>query len=199
VQAEKLVLEANSAALVTCALRPSGIFGPGKDKLLVPTVAARCRSGMMRFIIGDGTNIFDWTYVGNVAAAHVIAAAALEAGGAAAGQAFFITNDEPIGFWQMLGNIAEGLGYARPSIKLPVWLMMIFAYVALSLGNLLKFTSDLDPTRVRLSSVQRTVSCAKAKKVLGYVPRTSMTDGQALMLESFQHLRKPDSGKQKAS
>ena len=198
-QAEKLVLAANSEALATCALRPSGIFGPGDDKLLVPGVAERAKSGKMRFMIGDGTNLFDWTYVGNVAAAHLNAADKLVPGSAAAGQAFFITNDEPWGFWRMMGDICEGLGYDRPSIKLPVWLMMIVAFITAGLSKVLHFHTDLNPTRVRLSSLQRTVSCAKAKKLLEYKPITGMQEGVDKMLAHFQHLHRQEQGKQKQS
>ena len=72
IQAEKLVLQASGAkgTLATCALRPSGIFGEG-DVTFWPTVAAKAKQGKMRFIIGSGTNLVDFTYVGNVAQAHL--------------------------------------------------------------------------------------------------------------------------------
>lgn len=68
---EKLVLEANGrGGLATVALRPSGIFGEG-DPLLVPKLISRARAGKMKFIVGNGTSLMDWTYVGNVAQAHL--------------------------------------------------------------------------------------------------------------------------------
>lgn len=72
IQAEKLVLEANGAngTLATCALRPSGIFGEG-DVTFWPTVVAKARQGKMKYIIGCGDNLVDFTYVGNVAQAHL--------------------------------------------------------------------------------------------------------------------------------
>ena len=72
IQAEKLVLQANGAqgTLATCALRPSGIFGEG-DVTFWPTVIAKANQGKMRFIIGNGKNLVDFTYVGNVAQAHL--------------------------------------------------------------------------------------------------------------------------------
>ena len=185
-----MVLEANCAELATCALRPSGIFGPGKDRLLIPPLAQRAEAGKMKYIIGSGDNMFEWTYVGNVAAAHVCAADKLEPGNAAAGQAFFVTNDDPELFWGVMGDFCEGLGYPRPSVRLPVWLMMIMAYAALYFGNLLGISVGLNPMRVRVASLQRTLSCAKAKEVLGYKPVTSMQRGKQLTIEHFQHLHK---------
>ncbi|KAI5985360.1 hypothetical protein EDD15DRAFT_2476513 [Pisolithus albus] len=50
---EKIVLEANGkGGLLTVALRPAGVFG----------------------LVGDDNNLFDYTYVGNVAQAHLLAA-----------------------------------------------------------------------------------------------------------------------------
>jgi nucleoside-diphosphate-sugar epimerase len=71
VTGEKLVLEANGrGGLATVALRPSGIFGPG-DQLFVPVTVEKAKQGKMKYIIGDGRNVMDFTYVGNVAQAHL--------------------------------------------------------------------------------------------------------------------------------
>ena len=56
--------------LATCALRPSGIFGE-HDPLFVPSLVNNARKGKMKYIIGKGTNMMEWTYVGNVAQAHI--------------------------------------------------------------------------------------------------------------------------------
>ena len=186
-----MVLAANSPALATCALRPSGIFGPGADRLLVPSIAERAKNGKLKYMIGTGENLFDWTYVGNVAAAHLLAAQRLaEPGSGAAGEAFFVTNDERHTFWGMLGDLAEGLGYERPSVKLPVWLMLVVAYLAAFFGAVFGVKGDLNPTRVRLASVQRTVNVAKAKRVLGYKPAVSLEQGKELTIAGFQHLHR---------
>ncbi|KAM0853084.1 hypothetical protein ACQ4PT_051326 [Festuca glaucescens] len=71
--AEKLVMRANGRdGLLTCCVRPSSIFGPG-DKLLVPSLVAAARAGKSKYIIGDGNNYNDFTYVENVAYGHVCA------------------------------------------------------------------------------------------------------------------------------
>ena len=72
IEAEKLVLAANGQqGLRTIALRPSGIFGEG-DPLFVPSVINNARKGKMKFIIGSGRNLMDFTYVGNVAYSHIL-------------------------------------------------------------------------------------------------------------------------------
>ncbi|KAH9727488.1 3beta-hydroxysteroid-dehydrogenase/decarboxylase isoform 3 [Citrus sinensis] len=117
-QAEALVLFANNIdGLLTCALRPSNVFGPG-DTQLVPLLVNLAKPGWTKFITGSGENMSDFTYVENVAHAHVCAAEALDSRMVSvAGMAFFITNLEPIKFWDFLSIILEGLGYQRYTIR----------------------------------------------------------------------------------
>ncbi|KAL7609743.1 hypothetical protein Lser_V15G10877 [Lactuca serriola] len=85
-----------------------------EQDLLVPSLAA-ARAGKSKFIIGDGTNMYDFTYVENVAHAHVCAERALASDGSAskraAGEAYFITNMQPIKFWEFMSLILVGLGF----------------------------------------------------------------------------------------
>ncbi|GME78922.1 unnamed protein product [Ambrosiozyma monospora] len=73
--AEEMVLRANSFEdkFYTVALRPAGIFGPG-DRQLVPGLRTVLKNGQTKFQVGDNNNLFDWTYAGNVADSHVLAA-----------------------------------------------------------------------------------------------------------------------------
>lgn len=77
-KAEALVLAANGqGGLLTVALRPAGIFGPG-DRQVMAGLYAVYEQGQTRYQIGDNRNLFDWTYVGNVARAHLLAADKLD-------------------------------------------------------------------------------------------------------------------------
>ena len=72
IEAEKIVLAANGRrGLATVALRPSGIFGEW-DRLFVPLLVEKAKQGKMKFIIGSGRNLMEYTYAGNVADAHVL-------------------------------------------------------------------------------------------------------------------------------
>lgn len=96
-EAERLVLNANGRSLLTCALRPSVILGED-DYQLIPSIHACISKGETPFVIGDGDNLYDFTYVGNVADAHVLAIENLMSSRSAAGQAFLISNGEPVTF-----------------------------------------------------------------------------------------------------
>ncbi|KAG0496628.1 hypothetical protein HPP92_001319 [Vanilla planifolia] len=181
-EGEKLVLKANGKnELLTCCIRPSSIFGPG-DRLLVPSLVAAARAGKSKYIIGDGNNMYDFTYVENVAYAHICAERTLAAGGSAAavaaGQAYFITNMEPIKFWDFISLILEGLGYERPTIKISAFVMMPIAYlVELAYKLLSRYgmrVPQLTPSRIRLLTCERTFNCSKAKDQIGYEPIVSL-------------------------
>ncbi|XP_075090324.1 3beta-hydroxysteroid-dehydrogenase/decarboxylase-like isoform X2 [Nicotiana tabacum] len=196
-EGEALVIKSNDTkGLLTCCIRPSSIFGPG-DRLLVPSLVAAARAGKSKFIIGDGNNMYDFTYVENVAHAHVCAERALASGGAvaekAAGQAYFITNMEPIKFWEFVSLILEGLGYERPSIKIPASVMMPIAHLVELAYKLLAAygmkVPQLTPSRIRLLSRSRTFSCSKANDRLGYTPIVPLQDGLRRTIESYPHLR----------
>lgn len=96
-EAEVLVLEANGkGGLLTVALRPAGIFGwvprifanffmtypslssPGDRQVMAGFYQAYER-GQTNVQVGENNNLFDWTYVGNVARAHLLAADKLDA------------------------------------------------------------------------------------------------------------------------
>ncbi|KAL4297413.1 hypothetical protein GQ457_12G021650 [Hibiscus cannabinus] len=196
-EGEELVMKSNGIdGLLTCCIRPSSIFGPG-DRLLVPSLVAAARAGKSKFIIGDGNNVYDFTYVENVAHAHICAERALASGGEvaekAAGQAYFITNMEPIKFWEFVSRILEGLGYQRPKIKIPAIVIMPIAHLVewtyRLLGPYGMKVPQLTPSRVRLLSCSRSFDCSKAKDRIGYTPIFSLEDGLQKTIESFSHLR----------
>eukprot|EP01018_Ginkgo_biloba_P025593 Gb_29102 [translate_table: standard] len=197
-EAEAMVLQSNGReGLLTCAIRPSSIFGPG-DKLMVPSLVAAARAGKSKFIIGDGKNMYDFTFVENVAHAHICAEQALDAGAgvgkdAASGKAYFITNMDPIKFWDFVSLILRGLGYERPRIHIPVKIVMPIAYMIEWTYQMLAPygmpVPQLTPSRIRLLSCNRTFSCSRAEKLIGYSPLVPLEEGIKLTLESYSHLR----------
>lgn len=196
-EGEAAILKANGTnGLLTCSLRPSSIFGPG-DRLFVPSLVAAARAGKSKFMIGDGNNIYDFTYVENVAHAHICADRALaseqEVAEKAAGQAYFITNMEPIKFWEFTSLILEGLGYERPRIKIPAFAVMpiaqVIEWIYKIFGPYGMKVPQLIPSRIRLLSCSRSFNCSKAKDRLGYAPIVPLEEGLKRTLESYPHLR----------
>ncbi|KAJ4865751.1 3beta-hydroxysteroid-dehydrogenase/decarboxylase isoform 1 [Raphanus sativus] len=109
-----------------------------------------------------------------------------------AAQAYFITNMEPIKFWEFMSLLLEGLGYERPSIKIPAVVMMPIAHLVELAYKLLgphgMKVPQLTPSRVRFISCSRTFDSSKAKDLLGYAPLVPLQEGIKRTIDSFSHL-----------
>jgi len=63
--------------LLTCCLRPHVLFGP-RDPHFIARLVERARRGDLTHMIGDGSNVSDFTFVDNAVHAHLLAALALQ-------------------------------------------------------------------------------------------------------------------------
>lgn len=178
-QSESLILFANDIdGLLTCVLRPCNVFGPG-EKHLVPSLVRMAQSSWAKFIIGSGYNLSDFTYVDNVAHAHICAEESLSSRMVSVcGKVFFITNMEPIKFWEFVSLVLEGLGYERPFISLPSWVVRCVIFLAKLLhakSNSMELDSTVSVYNVAaLALCTRTFSCSAANNYLQYSPTVSM-------------------------
>jgi sterol-4alpha-carboxylate 3-dehydrogenase (decarboxylating) len=200
---EKVVLEANGSSggqsdyqLLTVACRPHGIFGPD-DPNVVPTIVKMAKTGKTKFAIGDGSNLVDETYVKNVAYGHYLAGEALhEEKMECSGQAFNITNDEPVQFWTFMSIILTTLGYPAPRFYLPYGFIYTVASILAYIIKFLRATvapnmpaGTFTPMRVALAGTHHYYSCAKAKKLLGYKPYIPLRQAIDETMATFEHLR----------
>jgi sterol-4alpha-carboxylate 3-dehydrogenase (decarboxylating) len=105
--------------MLTCSIRGQGIFGE-RDNNVFPQLIKLYHDKSTGTQIGDNKNLFDFVYVSNIASAHLLAASALlqahEAPESIApdmkveGEAFFVTNDEPLPCWDFSRMIWRGMG-----------------------------------------------------------------------------------------
>ncbi|KAL7606354.1 hypothetical protein Lser_V15G20655 [Lactuca serriola] len=90
--------------------------------------------------------MYDFTYVENVAHAHVCAERALASDGSAskraAGEAYFITNMEPIKFWEFMSLILVGLGFEW--YILDFWFVFKIPKMKAFLAKTLDVVQDID-------------------------------------------------------
>ncbi|KAF9609157.1 hypothetical protein IFM89_013547 [Coptis chinensis] len=129
------------------------------------------------FIVGTGENVCDFTYVDNVAHAHVCAEEALRSGIAfVEGKAFFITNLDPMKLWDFVSLLFDGLGYPRPRFKVPAKLFLFVAVLSNWLHEKLEQRdahSVLTPI-VHQLSCNMTFNCFEARNHIGYSPIVSL-------------------------
>ena len=182
--AEQEALAANSEKLQVVALRPHLIFGPG-DPHLLPRVIESVKAGRLR-IVGDGSAKVDVSYVGNVADAHLDAFDALERG-KGAGQAYFISQGEPVDLWPWLNSILEGLGQPPLTQKIP--LPLAYGIGALCEGAWKVLRRRTDPPITRFVAVELAkdhyFDISKAQHELGYRPRVPMNEALKLTIQDL--------------
>lgn len=179
--AETEVLQSNqNDGLATVCLRPAGIFGPG-DRQLIPGLRGVLKMKQTKFQVGDNNNLFDWTYVGNVADAHVLAAEKIlnpSTRSKVAGEVFLITNDEPTYFWTLARTVWKADGHVdNYNIVLPRTIALGIGYVSEFFSHILKKEAGLTPFRVKVACAHRYHNILKAKEVLEYKPAVSIQEG----------------------
>ncbi|KAJ3098131.1 hypothetical protein HK100_005167 [Physocladia obscura] len=189
-EAEMLVLAANSPRLKTVAIRPTGIFGP-RDSQGLPEMIAVAKTGSRLFQLGDNVNLMDYTYVGNVADAHILAAEKLDESENVAGEAFFITNDAPVFFWDFIQMVYDEYG-AKDGLKyvLPTSLSFFLAWIVECFVILLSPIKAIHPKftlyRMRFMTSDKYHNIEKAKKILGYKPKVALGEGIRLSVKWFK-------------
>ncbi len=188
--AEKHVLESNdNSKLLTCALRPHLIWGPG-DRHLIPRLLTRARTKQLRKV-GDGGNIVDNIYIDNAASAHLQAAEALEPGSAVCGKAYFISQDDPVNCWDWINEILSlaGISPVRRSISY---------YWAYRIGWMLEtyhdtFNIKREPRMTRFLASQLAKShcydISRAKADFGYEIKVSIDEGMRRLEEEMREER----------
>jgi len=175
--AEQLVLQANSPFLRTLSLRPHIVYGPG-DNHLFPRIISRVKTGKLRRI-GNGKNIVDISYIDNVVSAHINAAEAVISKPEVTGQAYFITNGEPVLLWGFL-NIMIGMSGYEPILKsVPAQPAYILAGMAEVFYKI--FFRSREPVLTRFIVKELTGShwfdISRARRLLNYNPEISNYEG----------------------
>ena len=186
VAAEKMVLEANGDQLLTCAIRPHLVWGPGDPHLIPRLVEARLKGRLK--VVGNKDNMVDISYVDNVAHAHLLAAENLVTTGTAAGKPYFIGQEKPVNLWQWLDDLFEDLDVPRLNAQVPF-------KVAYVIGGLLEFVYKIlgkqeEPPMTRFVAEQLAkshyFSHKNAQKDLGYEPIVSTEEGVKRLVASFK-------------
>jgi nucleoside-diphosphate-sugar epimerase len=187
--AEQRVLAASGEGLATCSLRPHLIWGP-RDQHLIPRLIERARRGQLRQV-GNGTNRVDAVYVENAAEAHLLAAGALENNPACRGQAYFITNGQPVNCWEWIGEILGLAGLPPVTRRISARGAYLAGSVLEGIWTVLRRTDE--PRMTRFLAAQLATShyfdISRARRDLGYEPRISMAAGMTRLGEWLSNCR----------
>lgn len=179
--AEQAVLGANGRqGLLTCALRPHLIWGP-RDRQLVPRLIERARHNQLRRV-GDGKNLIDTIYVENAALAHLQAADRLTPNSAVAGNAYFLSQGEPVNCWQWINDLLALAGLPPVDRSIPT-AAAYWAGAALEAAHRL-LRKNSEPRMTRFLALQlgksHYFSIDRARRDFGYEPRICTAEGMLL-------------------
>ena len=185
-RAERSVLAANNKALATVALRPHLVFGP-RDPHLLPRLITQAKHGHL-IQVGAGNNHVDLTFVEDAARAHLLAADGLATDSPSAGNAYFITQNEPVNLWQWIDALLQEL--ALPPVRRAISLRTAqliggiteFAYRSLHLHGEPRMTRFL----AGQLALDHCYSLTKASQDLGFQPRITMAHALERTLPSLR-------------
>ncbi|OQE26645.1 hypothetical protein PENSTE_c005G07608 [Penicillium steckii] len=215
--AEEIVLKYNRQSptgMVTAAIRPAGIHGE-KDTTVTHKIlehGAQASNTVLKMQLGENDNLFDFTYVGNVAYAHMLAGFRLlatydryETGAGALlehervdGEAFNITNDSPVYFWDVtrgMWALIDRVVEPHEVYSLPEGLLGAIGGIAETVLGLLGKTPRLTRRTVRYSCMTRYYSIEKAKFRLAYLPVVPVDEGIARAVGYVVEKQRQDEGK----
>jgi nucleoside-diphosphate-sugar epimerase len=181
IAAEKKVLAFSGTGVTqACAIRPHVVFG-AEDKRFIASILDKARQGKLKRAIGQRDKLSDFTYIDNLVDAVVAAEERLVPGSPVCGQAYFITNGEPMAFFDFVEKFLLELGYPPIRGTVPYWLAYAVAALAEGWdtlkGGTLNAENGLTRFAVRYMCTHHYFSIAKARRELGYEPRVNLTEG----------------------
>jgi nucleoside-diphosphate-sugar epimerase len=173
-RAEQAVRDANRSGFETVVLRPRFVWGAG-DTTLLPQMLEMVERGRFAWV-GGGHNLTDTTHVDNVVEGLVLAA---ERG--APGEAYFVSDGEPVVFREFVTALLETQGVRAPSRNLPRWLPGPLGRASETAWRLLPLPGAPPMTRFTawVLTQECTIEIGKARRELGYEPVVSRQDGLA--------------------
>jgi nucleoside-diphosphate-sugar epimerase len=173
-RAEQAVRAASADGFETVVVRPRFVWGAG-DTTLLPGIVAMVEKGRFAWV-GGGGHRTDVTHVENVAEGLLLGAQK-----GRAGDAYFVTDGEPVVFREFVSELLESQGVEPPSRSLPAPLARMAAAGSEAAWRALPLKGEPPATRfaVWVSSQECTIDISKARRELGYEPVVSREEGLA--------------------
>jgi len=172
------VLKASNEQLKTCILRPSDIYGEA-DPYHIDSLINMAKTGFY-VRLGNGKSKCQHVYVGNMAYAHVLAAAELWNGNKKlSGEIFFITDGDSSNFFKFFDQVVRGSGYKifPKNLWLPKNLALAIGGISELIATIISPIKKYNPTFSRFAVIYTCTdfifSAKKAEGLFGFKPKYS--------------------------
>jgi nucleoside-diphosphate-sugar epimerase len=170
-RAEQLVLAANREGFETVAVRPRFVWGVG-DTTLLPTMVEMVKRGRFAWI-GGGRHRTSTTHVDNTVEGLMLGASKGKPG-----EAYFVTDGEPVVFREFVGELLATQGLDPPTREVPVWLARMLEAAGEAAWRLpLPGRPPLTRFAYWASTQECTIRIEKARSELGYAPVKTIAAG----------------------
>lgn len=175
---ERAVLAANGEhGLLTCAIRPGGIYGPG-ERLTYGRLVRALKLGVPLVVFGDGRARLDYVYIDSLVDGEIRAAERLIEGSPVCGQAYFLSDETPMNAGEFSIELAKNMGLQVPLVRVP-------DPVARAVGavweRVYKVFGAPKPmftvANVKLIDIDHHFRIDRAKRDLGYAPLVDTDEG----------------------
>ncbi|HUC38893.1 MAG TPA: NAD-dependent epimerase/dehydratase family protein [Candidatus Acidoferrum sp.] len=177
VMAERLVIKEDGIVV-----RSPVIYGPGFNEGFY-FMMAQIQRGKMP-IIGDGTNQMQWIYVDDLVNGLILAR---EKG--KGGQAYLLAGSEVKTQEEMAAMTARFLGVPPPATHVSARSAYALAYYKMLSARLSGKRPKVEAEHIRKITANRTFDTSKARRELGFEPKTTYEKGMREMVEEFKHSR----------
>jgi nucleoside-diphosphate-sugar epimerase len=175
-RAEQLVRNANREGFETVVIRPRFVWGEG-DTTLVPVMEEMIEQGRFAWI-GGGGNLTSITHVENVVEGLVLGA---ERG--LPGEAYFVTDGEPVVLREFVTEMLATKGVVPPDRAIPGFLAAPIATISEAAWKLLPLPGapPISHFTAWVMTQECSIDISKARRELGYEPVVSREQGLAEM------------------
>lgn len=176
-EAEKVLLDLlEEKNLPVTIVRPSGVFGPGDNYVVKEWIESLDRSILNKIIPVSGENLIHWTYIDDIVQGFIKILLNKEQ---CIGEIFHLCSDQPQTYREVLVTIIDKLNRKKPLIikfipvffYRPFWPFVVAFYRWKGLGY------PYVPNAMKKVGTNRSYSNNKAKRVLGFQPKTDFAIG----------------------
>ena len=170
-QGEKLALKfLKENDIEGVVFRPVGIYGPGDTRFL--KIFKFVNSGKFR-MIGNGEVLYHLTFVKDLVQGIILCGEKKEA----VGELFTLGGNEYVTLNEYIRILAEALDVPLPKKRVPLFPVWVAAVMCEALCYPFRIKPPIYRRRLDFFTKDRAFDISKAKTLLGYQPKVSLTDG----------------------